>query len=110
KTCALRILETNQISIAIAGQSAAGKGTVDKLVAHELSYIYIDTGAMYRSITFKALEQYLSLDNEDKIMEILKHTEINLTQGTDGQRVVIDGIDRTAEIRSQEVTNNVSTV
>ena len=103
-------METNKISIAIDGPAAAGKSTVAKIVARELSYIYIDTGAMYRAITFKALEQAIPLNNEAEILNILKHTEINLSQGTEGQRVVIDGIDRTDEIRSQEVTNNVSTV
>src|SRR5690625_1421990 len=103
-------METNKISIAIDGPAAAGKSTVAKIVARELSYIYIDTGAMYRAITFKALEQAIPLNNEAEILNILKHTEINISQRTEGQCVVIDGIDRTDEIRSQEVTNNVSTV
>src|SRR5699024_6619232 len=83
-------METNKISIAIDGPAAAGKSTVAKIVARELSYIYIDTGAMYRAITFKALEQAIPLNNEAEILNILKHTEINLSQGTEGQRVVIE--------------------
>lgn len=103
-------MENKKIAIAIDGPAAAGKSTVAKIVAQELSYIYIDTGAMYRAITLKTLECRISLDDEATIAELVKNTDIKLSQGVSGQRVVLDGIDQTMEIRSPEVTNNVSRI
>lgn len=103
-------MENKKIAIAIDGPAAAGKSTVAKIVAQELSYIYIDTGAMYRAITLKTLECRISLDDEATIAELIKNTDIKLSQGVSGQRVVLDGIDQTMEIRSPEVTNNVSRI
>ncbi len=97
-----------QIAIAIDGPAAAGKSTVAKIVAHKLGYLYIDTGAMYRALTSKALEYRLSLDDGDALATLLENTVIELHQNKSGQRVVLDGIDVTAEIRSPEVTNNVT--
>ncbi|MFC4557401.1 (d)CMP kinase [Virgibacillus kekensis] len=98
------------IAIAIDGPAAAGKSTVAKIVARELSYIYIDTGAMYRSITLKALENRISLEDEKMLSGLLDDTSIELIQGEDGQRVLVDGKDVTDEIRTERVTNNVSDV
>lgn len=97
-----------QIAIAIDGPAAAGKSTVAKIVAHKLGYLYIDTGAMYRALTSKALEYRLSLDDEEALATLLENTVIELQQNQLGQRVLLDGIDVTAEIRSPEVTNNVT--
>lgn len=100
----------HKIAIAIDGPAAAGKSTVAKIVAHKLGYIYIDTGAMYRALTSKALEYRLDLEDEKQLSELLDKTEITLEQGETGQRVYLDGIDTTWEIRTEEVTNNVSKV
>lgn len=100
----------NSIAIAIDGPAAAGKSTVAKLVAQHLSYIYIDTGAMYRALTLKALQNNLPVNDEKILHETLIHTEIELQQETDGQHVLLDGVDVTEDIRSQEVSNNVSYV
>ncbi|MDP4161852.1 MAG: (d)CMP kinase [Bacillota bacterium] len=99
-----------RISIAIDGPAAAGKSTVAKIVAEKLSYIYIDTGAMYRALTFKALEESIDLENEQKLLEILLSTEIRLTPSDIGQLVFLDNQNVTDEIRSAIVTNNVSVV
>jgi CMP/dCMP kinase len=101
---------TRRISIAIDGPAAAGKSTVAKIVAEKLTYIYIDTGAMYRALTYKALNKGASLDNEAELMEILNDTSIELMPGETGQKVLLDGIEVTNEIRSAEVTNQVSYV
>ncbi|WP_145542869.1 (d)CMP kinase [Virgibacillus sp. SK37] len=97
-----------RIAVAIDGPAAAGKSTVAKIVAERLSYIYIDTGAMYRALTLKALKQQLDLKNESKIEELLLHTIIELNQKENRQIVLLDGEDVTEEIRNQEVTNYVS--
>lgn len=97
-------------TIAIDGPAAAGKSTVAKIVAEKLSYIYIDTGAMYRALTLKALTKNKQLNDEDALTKILLKTNIHLEQSDRGQLVLLDGVDVTEEIRSQDVTSNVSYV
>ncbi|WP_017755603.1 (d)CMP kinase [Calidifontibacillus oryziterrae] len=99
-----------KISIAIDGPAAAGKSTVARQIAKECSYIYIDTGAMYRAITYKALKHKINLEDEQSLVELLEKTRIELQPNGEVQRVLVDGDDVTEEIRSNEVTNNVSNV
>jgi CMP/dCMP kinase len=99
-----------KISIAIDGPAAAGKSTVAKLVAEKLSYIYIDTGAMYRALTYKALDQEINLEHESELYKLLAETKIELVNENNRQAVYLDSIDVTDEIRSQKVTNSVSIV
>ncbi|GAA0481223.1 (d)CMP kinase [Salinibacillus aidingensis] len=98
------------IAIAIDGPAAAGKSTVAKIVAKHLSYVYIDTGAMYRALTLKAIQHQLNVDNETEIVELLNHTSIQFKQNGEQQLVYLDDADVTHEIRSQEVTHHVSDV
>ena len=100
----------NKISIAIDGPAAAGKSTVAKIVAENLSYIYIDTGAMYRALTYKALLNQADLENEDQLNQLLSDTMIELLPNMGKQIILLDGIDVTNEIRNSEVTNAVSKV
>jgi cytidylate kinase len=97
-----------KISIAIDGPAAAGKSTVAKIVAENLSYIYIDTGAMYRALTYKAIANNLDLEDEDSLVEMLLKTEIGLLPSDNGQIVLLDNLDVTNQIRTSEVTNLVS--
>jgi CMP/dCMP kinase len=99
-----------KIAVAIDGPAAAGKSTVAKIVAKKLSYIYIDTGAMYRAITLKALENNVDVNDEKALVSLLETTIIKLVQSDDGQRVLLDERDVTFDIRTSEVTNNVSYV
>ncbi len=99
-----------KLSIAIDGPAAAGKSTVAKIVAEKLSYIYIDTGAMYRALTYKAIKNNVNPEMEDALFEILLATDIQLLPSVDGQLVYLDQKDVTKEIRSSEVTNSVSIV
>ena len=101
---------SRRISIAIDGPAAAGKSTVAKIVAEKLTYIYIDTGAMYRALTYKALNKGAGLDSEAELIDILNDTSIELMPGETGQKVLLDGIEVTNEIRSADVTNQVSYV
>lgn len=98
------------MAIAIDGPAAAGKSTVAKIVAQKLSYIYVDTGAMYRALTLKALKKGIRLHDEQTLADLLKSTNIELKQGTNGQHVLLDSNDVTLEIRSQKVSSQVSHV
>jgi cytidylate kinase len=100
----------HQISIAIDGPAAAGKSTVAKIIAEKLSYIYIDTGAMYRALTYKALKNGIDPNDEGKLIAMLKNTQIELRKAEEGQFVFLDGEDVTKQIRTNEVTNLVSIV
>lgn len=97
----------NKINIAIDGPAGAGKSTVAKLVAGKLNFIYIDTGAMYRALTYKAIQQKLDLQDEQALMSLLAETSIELTSAG---KVFLDCLEVTEDIRSQEVTNTVSFV
>jgi CMP/dCMP kinase len=99
-----------KLSIAIDGPAAAGKSTVAKIVAENLSYIYIDTGAMYRSLTYKALMNHVNLEDEASLLDTLLSSTIDLQPSETGQLVYLDNKDVTDEIRSAEVTNSVSYV
>jgi CMP/dCMP kinase len=99
---------SKRISIAIDGPAAAGKSTVAKIVAENLAYVYIDTGAMYRALTYKALREGVSLNDESDLIGLLNDTTIELFPGEAGQKVFIDGVEVTNEIRTAEVTNQVS--
>jgi len=99
-----------RISIAIDGPAAAGKSTVAKVVAKKLSYVYIDTGAMYRAITYAALEQKVDIENEEQLMEVVKNVNIEFQQGENTQLVFLNGQDVSEVIRTPDVTNRVSIV
>ncbi|GAF35398.1 (d)CMP kinase [Lentilactobacillus farraginis] len=103
-------MHKNGLQVAIDGPASAGKSTVAKLVAKKFNYIYCDTGAMYRAITLKAIQNGVALDDEKAIAEIVKNSKISFTPDENGQRVFIDGHEITQEIRSEDVTNSVSAV
>lgn len=100
----------NKISIAIDGPAAAGKSTVAKIVAENFSYIYIDTGAMYRALTYKVIQEGIDLQDETAVMNALCESKISLMPGEKGQLVFLDGKDVTFDIRTDIVTNSVSIV
>ncbi|MGX1080905.1 cytidylate kinase [Bacillus sp. SLBN-57] len=100
-----------KLCIAIDGPAAAGKSTVAKIVARKKSYIYIDTGAMYRAITYLALEKGVDLNDEAALTALLKESAIDLTVSPEGeQNVYIAGEDVTEAIRTDSVSNQVSIV
>ncbi|MBC1357230.1 (d)CMP kinase [Listeria booriae] len=100
---------SKKICIAIDGPAAAGKSTVAKIVAKELHYIYIDTGAMYRAVTYAALDQKIPLHDEKALGDMLANTQIRFEPG-EVQQVFIGEENVTEIIRSLEVTANVSEV
>ncbi|AZB43357.1 (d)CMP kinase [Bacillus sp. FJAT-42376] len=99
-----------RLSVAIDGPAAAGKSTVAKQVAKDYSYIYIDTGAMYRALTLKAIRTGADPENEAGLMDLLHSMEISLVPDGSYQLVVVNGEDMTESIRTSEVSNQVSAV
>ena len=95
--------------IAIDGPAGAGKSTVAKIVAEKLGYTYIDTGAMYRAVAWKTLQQS-SEATDEAILRAVEGIDVRLACTDSGTRVTVDGTDVTGEIRTPEVTHIVSRV
>jgi cytidylate kinase len=104
----------NPIVIALDGPAGSGKSTIAKLVARRFNYIYIDTGAMYRAVTLKALRRGVDFADWEQLTALAGQSEIGLKYlfAPDGLalQVLLDGRDVSEAIRSLEVTNNVSAV
>jgi len=97
--------------IAIDGPAGAGKSTVAKSVAHTLGFLYIDTGAMYRALTLKALEHEIDIKDYAKVIELAHQTAIDLKNNPGGPiTVLLDGKDVSKEIRQPVITKFVSDV
>ena len=101
---------TKALQVAIDGPASAGKSTVAKLVAKRFGYIYCDTGAMYRSVTWAALAKNITLDNVTAIIKLAQEITISFEPGAEEQRVFVDDHEVTKAIRSNEVAENVSAV
>jgi len=97
-----------RINIAIDGPAGAGKSTVARMVARDMNYIYVDTGAMYRAVTLKAMEVGLQADQTAEVTDLARRMEIRLVPEPGGQRVLADGEDVSQRIRSHEVNRQVS--
>ena len=99
------------IQIAIDGPAGAGKSTIAKILAERLGYIYIDTGAMYRAITYLALQRGLCCEDGKALTELAAQAELGLVRREDGDQLVLcNGVDITEEIRSAPVNQKVSMV
>jgi len=90
--------------IAIDGPAASGKSTTAKLVARELGYLYIDTGAMYRAMALKAFQDNISLTDIDAVSRMVESTVINQKPGPDGVQTLLDGRDVSLDIRTPEMS------
>lgn len=96
--------------IAIDGPVGSGKSTVARRVADLLGYVYLDSGAMYRGVAWKALQQGISLDSEEGLTQLARGTRIDLVSVNGALRVLVDGRDVTGQIRSAEVAQAASKV
>jgi pantoate ligase / CMP/dCMP kinase len=100
------LLEDRQAIVAIDGPAGAGKSTVARKVAANLGLIYLNTGAMYRAVTWLVLDTGISIDDEPAIAELVSQCDLKLTE----DRVLINGHDVTAAIGTWEVTSKVSAI
>lgn len=96
--------------VAIDGPAGAGKSSIACAAAKELGFIYIDTGAMYRAVALKAIDEKIDPDDCEKVAQMAENTKITLAPGRDGQRVYTDGADVTGRIRTPEVSMAASKV
>ncbi|MBR3280593.1 MAG: (d)CMP kinase [Clostridia bacterium] len=99
--------------VAMDGPAGTGKGTICKLVAERLDFTYIDTGAMYRCITLKMLDNDIKLEDTDKIIDMFQNTIISFKnekndEGKLVQRVFLDGVDVSEEIRTPRINETCS--
>ncbi|MDR3602863.1 MAG: (d)CMP kinase [Desulfosporosinus sp.] len=101
--------QQSDLQIAIDGPAGAGKSTVAKLVAKQLNLFYVDTGAMYRAIAYKALKHEILIDDELSVSQIARTTEVVLDH-SEQQIVWCDGENVTQAIRSPEISRVVSII
>jgi cytidylate kinase len=101
-------LRPNGLIVAIDGPSGAGKSTAGRALARRLGYVFIDTGAMYRALAWRALRDGVALDDGDALSALARSTDIGFE--TEGTRVYVGGEDVTLEIRTREVSAAASRI
>lgn len=98
------------ITITIDGPAGSGKTTTAQRVAKKLGYLHLDSGALYRAATLKALNRNVSLDDSSAVCRLVENSDFELVQNSDHLKVLLDGKDVTQEIRSPRVTQSISKV
>ena len=99
-----------RFAIAVDGPAGSGKSTVAKLVAKRLGIIYVDTGAMYRTVALFCTEKGIALADEAAVVAALADLQMKIVPEEGGQRIFLNGRDVTAEIRTAEIGKGASTV
>lgn len=105
----MRLMD-KRLVIAIDGPAASGKSTTAKLVAQRLGYLYVDTGAMYRAMGFKARQLGISLSDAEAVAEMAQNTSIEQKPGPGGAVTYLDGRDVSHEIRTPEASQLASDI
>jgi cytidylate kinase len=101
-------MRKKKIIITIDGPAGAGKTTVAKAVAKRLGFLYLDTGAMYRAMTLKALKARITAEEKERLVEMVNETILIVKKDEKkGMRIWTDGQEVTDKIRTEEVTNNI---
>ena len=103
-------MNTKKIAIAIDGPAGAGKSSISKVVANELGYLYIDTGAMYRGVTWAVLDSHGNVNNQKDVESLLPSLDLTLEPTANACKVFVKGQDVTDLIRQQQINENVSTI
>ena len=103
-------MSTKKIAIAIDGPAGAGKSSISKVVANELGYLYIDTGAMYRGVTWAVLDSHVDVKNQKDVESLLPSLDLTLEPTANACKVFVKGQDVTDLIRQQQINENVSTI
>ena len=103
-------MNTKKIAIAIDGPAGAGKSSISKVVANKLGYLYIDTGAMYRGVTWAVLDSHVDVKNQKEVEALLPSLDLTLEPTASACKVYVKGQDVTDLIRQQQINENVSTI
>ena len=103
-------MQRRDLVVAIDGPSGSGKSTVAREVASALHLRYLDTGAMYRAVTWLALQRGVALGAADQLADLAAHAELTVTTDPAAPAIVANGTDVTAEVRTPAVTSAVSEV
>lgn len=103
-------MNTHKIAVAVDGPAGAGKSSISKIVAKKLGYLYIDTGAMYRSVTWAVLHNHINVNNQKAVEALLPELDLTMEASDDSCKVFIAGQDVTDFIRTPQVNNAVSIV
>ena len=103
-------MNTHKIAVAVDGPAGAGKSSISKIVAKKLGYLYIDTGAMYRSVTWAVLNNHIDVNNQKAVEALLPELDLTMEASDDSCKVFIAGRDVTDFIRTPQVNNAVSIV
>ncbi len=98
------------IVITIDGPAASGKSTTAKLIAKKFGWLYLDTGAMYRAMAVKTLREGISLDDTERIGELVKKVKMKMEQTDSGMRIYTDGLDVSRQIRTPKIDKAVGPV
>lgn len=96
------------IAIAIDGPSGAGKSSIARKMAEKMGYIYVDTGAMFRALGLKFLKNNVSVEDIETVKKILSDTTVDIAFRDGEQRVILDGVDVSDDIRTPEVSSAAS--
>lgn len=107
---------SKNFQIAIDGPVAAGKGTISRLAAQRLGFLYVDTGAMYRMTAFLGIKNKVDLDDEEKLVELIKNSAMEMRNPTEEEQdgrlttVFLDGEDVSWKIRTEQMSQGSSIV
>lgn len=100
----------NRLRIAVDGPAGSGKSTVAKIIAKKLDIIYVDTGAMYRSIAYHSIDRNIDLKDESAVADLLNDMKLKIIPNKDGQKIELNDKDITDLIRTQEIGQGASIV
>ncbi len=103
-------MTSSSFIVTIDGPAGAGKSTVARELARRLSFLYLDTGALYRALALKVQGEGISADDAAAIESLCERTKVDLTHSDAGMRILLDGRDVTAEIRGEPISILASTI